>query len=146
MNNGAKDSTTNLQNYMEMNIIMPNIFSDVRVKGYVIFNLKNSDLPNYYPGAFNKYPGVNIHQLKIYDLITIKIFVADGDGNDLPRIIDGYIDLTIESIEGDKVIADILTALPENFPLEIGDSMELLEEEILFCVPVDGYLKGTTVN
>ena len=125
---------------------MPNIFSDIREKGYVVFNLKNSDKPNYYPGAFNKYPGVNIHELKIYDLITIKIFVADGDGDDLPRITDGHIDLTIESIEGDKVIADILTVLPEDFPLSTGGFIELLEEEILFCVPVDGYLKGTTVN
>ena len=108
--------------------------------------LKNADLQNYYPGAFNNYPGINIHELKIYDLITIEVFVADGDGNDLPRIVDGHIDSTIESIEGGKVIADILTDLPKDFPLSTGDSMELLEEEILFCVPVDGYLKGTTVN
>ena len=125
---------------------MQNIFNDIIGKGYVVFNLKDSDKPSYCPGVFNKYPGVNIHELKIYDLITIKVFVADGDGDDLPRITDGHIDLTIESIEGDKVIADILTVLPEDFPLSTGDFIELLEEEILFCVPVDGYLKGTAVN
>jgi hypothetical protein len=75
-------------------------------------------------------------------LITIKVFEADK----VDRIIDGYIDLTIESIEGDKIVADILTDLPENFPLSTGDFIELLEEEILFCIPVDGYLEGTTVN
>ncbi len=125
---------------------MPNIFSDIREKGYVIFNLKNSDELNYYPGAFNNYPGVSINTLNIYDIISIKVFVAEEEGNDLPRITDGHIDLTIESIEGDKVVADILTDLPEDFPLSTGDSIELLEEEIIFCVPVDGYLEGTAVN
>jgi hypothetical protein len=124
---------------------MPNIFSDIEDKGYVIFSLKKASLPNYYPG-FHNYPGVNIHELKIYDLITIKVFFADGDGDDLPRIIDAHIDLTIESIEGDKVIADILTDLPEDFPLSTGDSIELLEEEILFCIKYEGHQKGIPVN
>jgi len=57
---------------------MANIFSDIEHRGYVIFSLKNADLQSYYPGAFNNYPGVNIHELNIYDLITIKLFVADG--------------------------------------------------------------------
>ena len=124
---------------------MPNIFSDIKEKGYVIFSPNKANLPNYYPG-FNNYPGVNIHELKVYDLITIKVFVVDGDGNDLPQIVDGYIDLTIESIEGGKVIVDILTDLPEHFPLSTGDSLELLEEEILFCIKYEGHQKGIPVN
>jgi len=100
---------------------MPNIFRDIRRKGYVAFNLKGSDKNNYYPGAFNKYPGISINALNIYDIITIKVFVVDGDDNDLPRITDGHIDLTIESIEGNEVIADILTDLPDDFPLSAGD-------------------------
>jgi len=124
---------------------MPNIFSDIGEKGYVIFSLKKASLPDYYPG-FSNYPGINIHELNIYDLITIKVFVADGDGNDIPQIIDAHIDLTIESIEGDKIVADILTDLPENFPLSTGDPLELLEEEILFCVKYEGHLEGNIVN
>ncbi len=62
------------------------------------------------------------------------------------RIVDGHIDLTIESIEGDKVIADILTVLPEDFPLSTGDCLELLEEEILFCVKYEGHLEGNIVH
>ncbi len=63
------------------------------------------------------------------------------------RIVDGYIDLTVESIEGDKVIADILTILPEdNFPLSTGGWLKLSEEEILFYIPVEGYLKDKVVN
>ena len=122
---------------------MPNIFNDIKEKGYVVFNLNKSDLPNYYPGAFNKYPGVSVNALNIYDIITIKIFVLGEAG----RIVDGYIDLTVESIENDKIIADILTILPEaNFPLSTGDWLELLEEEILFCIPVEGYLKDRVIN
>ncbi len=63
------------------------------------------------------------------------------------RIVDGYIDLTVESIEGDKVIADILTILPEdNFPLSTGGWLKFSEEEILFYIPVEGYLKDKVVN
>ncbi len=72
--------------------------------------------------------------------------MLDETGNNA-RIVDGYIDLTVESIEDDKVIADILTILPEeNFPLSTGDWLELLEEEILFHIPVEGYLKDRVIN
>jgi hypothetical protein len=76
--------SANLNNNWDKHLRMPNIFSDIREKGYVIFSLNKANLPNYYPSVFNEYPGVNIHELKIYDLITIKVFMADGDGNDLP--------------------------------------------------------------
>jgi len=49
------DSTNPIQGYQK--------------KGYVVFNLKKSNLPNYYRGTFNKYPGVNIHELNIYDFL-----------------------------------------------------------------------------
>jgi hypothetical protein len=121
---------------------MPNILSDIREKGFVIFSLNKANLQNYYPGVFNKYPGVSVNALNIYDLITIKIFVLDKTD----CIVDDHIDLTIESIERDKVIADILTVLPEDFPLSTGSFMELLEEEILFCIKYEGPLKGSTMN
>ena len=71
----------------------PNIYNDIEGSGYVVFSLKNADL-NYYPGASNNFPGVSLKELKIHDLITIKVFITDGIG-DLPRIIDDFIDLTI---------------------------------------------------
>jgi hypothetical protein len=40
----------------------------------------------------------------------------------------------------------ILTDLPEDFPLSTGDFIELLEEEILFCVKYEGHIKGSAVN
>jgi len=123
---------------------MPNIFSDIREKGYVIFSLKKASLPNYYPG-FHNYPGVHIHELKIYDLITIKVFITDERG-DPPQLIDDYIDLTVKSISDGKVIAEVLTVLPEDFHFKTGSSVDILEEEILYHVPVGDSLKDRIVN
>jgi len=50
------------------------------------------------------------------------------------------------AIEGDKVITDILTGLPVNLPLSTGDWMEILEEEKVYFIPIEGYLKDMTVN
>jgi hypothetical protein len=41
-------------------------------------------------------------------------------------------DLEVEHIEEDKILAVIFTELPEEFPLETGDSIEVFEEEILY--------------
>jgi hypothetical protein len=81
----------------------PNIYNDIEENGYVIFSIKKSKLDDYYPGTSNNFPGVSMKELKIYDLITIKVFITDGAG-DLPRIIDDFIDLTIKSIGDGKVV------------------------------------------
>jgi len=62
------------------------------------------------------------------------------------ELLIAIIDLTVESIEDNKVIADILTVLPEDFPLTTGGWMELSEDEILYHIPVQGYLKDRVVN
>ena len=43
-------------------------------------------------------------------------------------------------------MADGRLGILEHFPLSTGDFIELLEEEILFCVKYEGPLKGSTVN
>ena len=96
----------------------PDIFNDIEEKGYIIFSIEKSKLSNYYPGSFGSYPGVRIKELKIYDLITIKIFITNAS-SDFPNLIDDYIDLTINSIQDGRVIAQVLTLLPENFQEEI---------------------------
>lgn len=46
-----------------------------------------------------------------------------------------------------RAVVTIVTIQPEgNFPLSIGDWIELLEEEILYYIPVEGYLKDRVVN
>lgn len=122
------------------------VFRDIKERGYVVFSNKKKDLPNYYTTIFNNYPGVSIKNLNIHDLFTVKVYVAHGVKYSLLNIIDGYIDLTVESITEDGVVGKIITELPEDFPLKTGSSMEVLEEEILYYVPVGDYLKDRNLN
>lgn len=78
-------------------------------------------------------------------MITIKVFITNGIG-DLPRIIDDFIDLTIKSIGDGKVIAKVLIDLPEDFYFKTGSSVEILEEEILYHIPVGNELKDRVAN
>lgn len=78
-------------------------------------------------------------------MITIKVFITNGIG-DLPRIIDDFIDLTIKSIGDGKVIAEVLIDLPEDFYFKTGSSVEILEEEILYHIPVGNELKDRVAN
>jgi hypothetical protein len=64
----------------------PNIYSDIGEKGYIVFSIQKSKLSNYYPGVANSYPGVSIKELRIYDLITIKVFITDGNGDHLSSL------------------------------------------------------------
>jgi hypothetical protein len=105
-------------------------FEDIINDGYHIFSLKNAKTPDYYPNEFPDYPGVSLDDLKIGDNITIRIFFRVGSGENI-RADGGYIDLEVEEIESDKVLAVILTQLPKEFPLETGGSIEVYEEEIL---------------
>ncbi len=123
----------------------PDIFNDIKENGYIVFSIQKSKLSNYYPGVANSYPGVSIKELRLYDLITIKVFITDERG-DLPQLIDDYIDLTIKSICDGKVIAEVLTVLPEDFYFKTGSSVEILEDQILYHVPVGNSLKDRTVN
>ncbi len=123
----------------------PNIYSDIEENGYVVFSIKKSTLPNYYPGTSNDFPGIPLKEPKVYDLITIKVFISDGTG-DLPRTVDDFIDLTIKSIVDGKVTAEVLTVLPEDFYFKTGSSMEILEEEILYHIPVGSSLKDRVLN
>ena len=109
----------------------PAFLNDIKEDGYHVYSLKNAKIPNYYPPELPKYPGANIKDLKIDDVITIRIFFGKGAGKDL-RIDAGYIDLEVEQIEDDAILAVILTNLPEGFPLAAGDSIEVYEDEILY--------------
>ncbi len=124
----------------------PSIFIDIEKYGYVIFSNKKAKLlQNYYPTVSNKYPIVSIEKLKIYDLVTIKVFVTRGGGTDIPTIVDDYVDLTVESVDigADVIVAKVISPLPEDFVFKTGASIELREEEILYSVPVGNYLKDT---
>ena len=106
-------------------------FDDIINDGYHIFSRVNAKKNNYYPNKFPDYPGARLKNLKPGDMITVRIFFRIGSGQNI-RADGGYLDLRIEFINPDNVIAKILTQLPEEFPLEKGESIEIFEEEILY--------------
>jgi hypothetical protein len=106
-------------------------FKDIMEEGYHVYSLENAKISGFYPNKFPDYPGVNIKDLKIDDVVTIRVFFRIGSSKNV-RADGGYLDLKIESVDDESVMAVILTKLPENFPLETGDSLEIYEEEILY--------------
>ena len=105
-------------------------FKDIIDEGYHIFSLKNAKIPNYYPNEFPDGPGVSLKDLKVGDVITVRAFFRVGSGKDI-QADGGYLDLELQDVFHDGVSAVILTQLPEEFPLETGGSVEIIEEEIL---------------
>jgi len=110
----------------------PLFFKDIKEEGYHIFSLKNAKKPDYYPNEFPDYPGVKLSDLKPDDLITIRVFFRVGSGGKDIRVDGGYLDLEVELVEDESVLAVILTELPNDFPLETGETIEVFEEEILY--------------
>ena len=106
-------------------------FENIITGGYHIYSLKNAKIPNYYPDIFSNDPNVSIKDIKVGDTITVRVFFRVGDGKDI-QTDGGYMDLEVADIFHDGVTAVILTELPEEFPLETGDSIDVFEEEILY--------------
>ena len=105
-------------------------YEDIITEGYHIFSLKNAKIPNYYPDEFLDNRDISIKDLRVGDTITVRFFFR-VDGEDI-NADGGYMDLEVEEILHDKVTAVILTELPEEYPLEKDDSIDVFEEEILY--------------
>jgi hypothetical protein len=106
-------------------------FKEILEYGYHVFSMENAKVPDYYPSKFPPYPGVQLRDLNIGDVITIRAFFGRGAGVHF-RPDGGYVDLEVEHIEGDTVFGVILTNLPKEFPLQLGDSLEVFQDEILY--------------
>lgn len=113
----------------------PHFFNDIREDGYHILSLDNLKIPNYYPRELPAYPGVSLENLEVDDVITIRVFFRVGEGKNF-RVDGGLIDLKVEHIEDDKVLAAITTQLPKGFALKTGDSIEVYQYEILYKADV----------
>ena len=110
-------------------------FKDIIEDGYHIFSLKNAEKPNFYPNEFPDYPGVSIKKLKPGDKITVRVFFRVGTGDNI-RADGGYIDLEVEQVEDNSVMAVVLTELPKEFALGTGDSIDVFEKEILYKIKI----------
>jgi len=109
----------------------PAFLRDIKEDGYHVYSLKNARIPNYYPPELPNYPGVSINSLDIDNVITIRIFFGIGKGINM-RIDGEVIDLQIDEIHSESVLATILTVLPKKFPIRTGGSIEIFEDEILY--------------
>ena len=109
----------------------PAFLDDIKEDGYHVYSLKNAKVPNYYPPELHNYPGVSINSLEIDNIITIRIFFGIGKGINM-RIDGEVIDLQIDEIHSESVVATILTVLPKKFPIRTGGSIEIFENEILY--------------
>lgn len=109
----------------------PPFFKDIRKDGYHIYSLENANTPNYYPPELPDYPGVTLKDLKEDDIITIRVFFGIGKGEKM-RVDGGHIDLRVEFVDKNSVMAVITTQLPEHFAMKSGESIEIFEEEILY--------------
>lgn len=106
-------------------------FKEILEIGYHVYSKENVKLPGYYPNTYPDYPGVDFQQLRVGDVITIRVFFRIDAGRHAPAD-GGYLDLEVESIEGETVFGVILTELSREFPLQKDDSLELYPDEILY--------------
>ena len=111
----------------------PAFFSDIKEDGYHIYSLDNAKKPHFYPPELPDYPGVALKDLKEDDVITIRVFFGIGKAKNM-RVESGYIDLQVEFVDQNSVVGAILTALPDQFALKTGESIEVFEKEILYMV------------
>lgn len=108
----------------------PEYFVDIRENGYHVYNLENAETPGYYPEDFQDYPGVSLKELQPGDIITIRVYFGVGSGMEM-EVDSGYVDLQVQELEVDRVVAVIVSELPEEYALSQGESLEVFEEEIL---------------
>jgi hypothetical protein len=109
----------------------PPFLSDIREDGYHIYNIANAKKPDFYPSELPEYPGVALKDLREDDIITIRVFFGMGSGKNM-RVDGGYVDLKVEFVDENKVLAVITTKLPNEFALNKGESIEIFQEEILY--------------
>lgn len=116
----------------------PAFLNDIEANGYHIYNLNNAKTPGYYPPELPEYPGIKIKDLRLDDVITLRVFFGIGKGKNM-RIDGGYIDVRIEHIDDNEILAVIMTKLPQEFSLKTGSSIEIFEEEMLYKAKAMGH-------
>ena len=106
-------------------------YKEILENGYHVFSMENAKVPDFYPNKFPHYPGVDLHNLHIGEVITIRVFFRIGGGHNVSTD-GGYLDLEVELVDGETIFGVILTHLPKELPLQAGDSLELYPDEILY--------------
>jgi hypothetical protein len=104
------------------------IEEEIEDKGFHIFR-KSYSIRNMYPNAFPDYG--EIKQINIGSIYAVRLFVKNI--REYPERIDsGFIDVKIESSSKGTYLSEILTLLPETFPIKKGDKLILSHDELLY--------------
>ncbi len=112
---------------MNIGKFSPAIEKEINESGYHIFNqsLPSNCYPNKFP-KFNKIDKINIG--KIYG---IRLFIGIGTG--VNQTIDsGLISILILSKASESFVGEILTLIPNNFPIAKGQHINLTKDNILY--------------
>jgi len=105
----------------------PVVLEEIQQKGYHILN---KSLPKgSYPNEFPKFHTLN--EIKIGETFVLRLFVKIPN-NILQNIDSGLIDVKIVKKIKNGYKAEILTLLPDFFPLSKGKIIEIKKEEILY--------------
>ena len=82
--------------------------------------------------TLTKFPDYGeIEQIRVGNRYTLRLFIKHRQNGE-ERIDGGMVDVKILKQEGDNFSGEILTLLPNNFPLKKGDCINLSKDEILF--------------
>ena len=103
---------------------------EIEEEGYAIFSKAKSRRAGYYPNDFPEFEDIDIDDIEVDDMMTIRAFFKIGNGKEF-RIHGGLIDVDIEAIEGNTIWGNILTELPKAFPLQKGTTIELSVDQVL---------------
>jgi hypothetical protein len=109
----------------------PPFLSDIEKDGYHIYSLLNAKTPGYYPSELPHYPGVNRDELRVDDVVTIRVFFGVGTGKHM-HIDGGLLCLKIEYVDKYEILGAVLTQLPKEFSIQTGATIEIYQEEILY--------------
>lgn len=104
------------------------IDKEINKKGFHILR-KTFVKNNMYPNKFPDYG--EIEQIRVGNRYTLRLFIKHRQNGE-ERIDGGMVDVKILKQEGDNFSGEILTLLPNNFPLKKGDCINLSKDEILF--------------
>ena len=101
---------------------------EIQERGFHILK-KSFAKKNMYPNRFPDFGDIN--KAEIGEHYAVRLFVKNTF-NGIERIDSGMIDVKIVSKENEIYSGEILTQLPDHFPLKKGDNVILTKDELLF--------------
>ncbi|MCK4467915.1 MAG: hypothetical protein KAU60_06140 [Desulfobacterales bacterium] len=109
----------------------PEFSNEIENDGFAIFSKEKAKQKGYYPTEFPDFEDLSIDVIKPDNVLTIRAFFKIGKGKNY-QIDSGLIDVLIENVQDDEILANILTELPATFPLQKDTTIVLNIDELLY--------------